>query len=513
MKHRGRTPLIIVIGFIVVAGFVGLSNTSVDGNDPFFEGNVQSFTIAPLSLVQDTRSMDCDAFNEISVSYVEGGRTTLASGKEGMAPFIDDSVPLDLAQGGKAVSNVHFEFWLECDGDAMDGTTTVSGNAKTRLCGDPSYSGTKCIFGEETPISMFDSFTFGPNSLQAGVKKLMYSHNYQASALEAFFPGGTGNIFFKHETFPILTFNFIHPTAGQFTGTYNAEQQNDKVVSQYGLISVVAGADGDGDGIPDDVDQCPTQQETVNGYLDEDGCPDTPPGEEDTDDDGIPDDIDQCPSQPETYNGLDDEDGCPDSLPSTTELRINFWSPQLLDKATGDDTIIVSLGIENFDSTGEIAPIITTTTLSGFVKETFTLPSECLTSGFGFNDCETAIGLDLDRYNPDSYKIKLDSPSRDAVIIPFEILDGTPDPIDDPENSFCQDNPNAPTCVETDNDIINVVTDFFTGDTETTQSGVKITRSNTNFSDFGQDDIMIIFILIAIVFSVALLARFAGKKK
>src|SRR5207237_258446 len=35
-----------------------------------------------------------------------------------------------------------------------------------------------------------------------------------------------------------------------------------------------AGADRDGDGIPDVNDQCPNDPENYNGYQDEDGCPD-----------------------------------------------------------------------------------------------------------------------------------------------------------------------------------------------------------------------------------------------
>jgi outer membrane protein OmpA-like peptidoglycan-associated protein len=35
----------------------------------------------------------------------------------------------------------------------------------------------------------------------------------------------------------------------------------------------------------------------------------------DRDHDGIPDDIDRCPDEPETRNGFEDEDGCPDELP------------------------------------------------------------------------------------------------------------------------------------------------------------------------------------------------------
>ncbi len=74
--------------------------------------------------------------------------------------------------------------------------------------------------------------------------------------------------------------------------------------------SVLATLDSDGDGINDDVDQCPNEPETYNGIEDTDGCPDGVI--EDTDGDGINDDVDQCPNEPETYNGIEDTDGCPD---------------------------------------------------------------------------------------------------------------------------------------------------------------------------------------------------------
>lgn len=80
--------------------------------------------------------------------------------------------------------------------------------------------------------------------------------------------------------------------------------------------------DTDGDGIPDVNDACPTQPETINGYQDSDGCPDTdpaaavpPPAPADSDGDGIPDASDGCPTQPETINGYQDTDGCPDTAP------------------------------------------------------------------------------------------------------------------------------------------------------------------------------------------------------
>jgi|GEM_PF-1160984 len=67
--------------------------------------------------------------------------------------------------------------------------------------------------------------------------------------------------------------------------------------------------DLDGDGIANDVDKCPNEPELVNGYMDEDGCPEDP---NDWDGDGIANDADKCPKAPETVNGFEDQDGCPE---------------------------------------------------------------------------------------------------------------------------------------------------------------------------------------------------------
>ena len=87
--------------------------------------------------------------------------------------------------------------------------------------------------------------------------------------------------------------------------------------------------DSDSDGIPNTSDACPQEKETVNGYQDSDGCPDTPPVTDpvpvpvaDSDGDGIPDASDRCPLEKENLNGFQDDDGCPDepviTLPPTT---------------------------------------------------------------------------------------------------------------------------------------------------------------------------------------------------
>jgi outer membrane protein OmpA-like peptidoglycan-associated protein len=65
--------------------------------------------------------------------------------------------------------------------------------------------------------------------------------------------------------------------------------------------------DTDGDGIPDSLDVCPRQAESVNGIADQDGCP-----EPDNDSDGIVGAADKCPDRAEDVDKFEDDDGCPD---------------------------------------------------------------------------------------------------------------------------------------------------------------------------------------------------------
>lgn len=69
--------------------------------------------------------------------------------------------------------------------------------------------------------------------------------------------------------------------------------------------------DNDNDGIYDTQDRCPDLAEDFDVYKDDDGCPDL-----DNDRDNIPDANDVCPNDPETYNGYKDDDGCPDEVPA-----------------------------------------------------------------------------------------------------------------------------------------------------------------------------------------------------
>jgi OmpA-OmpF porin, OOP family len=90
--------------------------------------------------------------------------------------------------------------------------------------------------------------------------------------------------------------------------------------------------DIDEDGVLTSVDACPDNPEDIDGYKDEDGCPDCDYDIEwafciyqegvhpncpnattnDHDGDGLFNIIDQCRELPEDKDGFQDQDGCPD---------------------------------------------------------------------------------------------------------------------------------------------------------------------------------------------------------
>jgi outer membrane protein OmpA-like peptidoglycan-associated protein len=88
----------------------------------------------------------------------------------------------------------------------------------------------------------------------------------------------------------------------------------------------VAGVpDVDHDGIPDDVDECVTEKEDGKQPKPEDGCK-ADPTDEDGDGLGL---SDKCPTKPETVNGFEDDDGCPDELPKETKAVVTVTKDEL----------------------------------------------------------------------------------------------------------------------------------------------------------------------------------------
>jgi outer membrane protein OmpA-like peptidoglycan-associated protein len=125
--------------------------------------------------------------------------------------------------------------------------------------------------------------------------------------------------------------------------------------------------DNDGDSVADIVDGCPLVDEDVDGWNDEDGCPDpdndldgvpdvndacaNEPGDRDrqgcpladADKDGIADANDRCPDIVETVNGYLDEDGCPDQAPSGVRVtRTKVEITETIQFETASATLLAS---------------------------------------------------------------------------------------------------------------------------------------------------------------------------
>jgi len=320
-----RNTIIIVVAIGSVSSLFAIA--FLLGGQNLVQGNVSQ-----LALTQNFRDFNCDAWNELAVTK-NGVVSVVGSGRSGFNPSFDSSL-LAVTDGTTEVSAMHFRLLIQCDGNFIDasspelgGATSVSGSFNIQICADPRTGNTVCLVGNDRTFSTltgsvlavqtFSNVPLTTQSLQEDVRKIIWEGDLSATQIERLFTAEQGTIHFQSTMLPILTFNFIctHakcPVLGSFTASYNAITANQPIIAQYGALRV-ADVDTDGDGIFDLSDGCINQPETINGFQDADGCPDTVPIP-DTDGDGILDNVDSCVADPETFNDFQDTDGCPDSI-------------------------------------------------------------------------------------------------------------------------------------------------------------------------------------------------------
>lgn len=323
----------------VLVGIITLAVVVVLFISPFQQkGSVDDFfagygTIKTFTLVQDSRSMKCEMFNEIWVTYDDGITASLASFSDRNTIFIDDSInnQLTLVANGKSIDMVHNKLFLLCEGDAMDGTTIVEGDMRLRV---RAGSSPEIFFtGNDRLAPQWGLDTIPRKVIRDNIKVEVYEYRLLVSQIDNFLglnekpTSFVKSQHFKSEMQPNLEFDFAHPQVGVFSGEFNTQNDGVPIIVQYSFNSFGNddGAppdpddftDTDSDGIIDANDNCPTLPEVWNDWQDSDGCPDQLP---DTDSDGIPDENDACPFLPENFNNITDNDGCPDeNVPEDTD--------------------------------------------------------------------------------------------------------------------------------------------------------------------------------------------------
>jgi hypothetical protein len=109
-------------------------------------------------------------------------------------------------------------------------------------------------------------------------------------------------------------------------------------------------ADNDGDTITDDADKCVNDSEDLDGFQDTDGCP-----EKDNDKDGLEDANDRCPLEPETKNGFRDEDGCPD-VPDSDADGVSDTEDKCPEEAEDTDGFDDTDGCPDLDNDNDGVP-------------------------------------------------------------------------------------------------------------------------------------------------------------
>jgi outer membrane protein OmpA-like peptidoglycan-associated protein len=170
--------------------------------------------------------------------------------------------------------------------------------------------------GQSVTTNLFvgNEFTFG-----GGLLFMIADDQFMISA-EAFGRTAANSTvaFWTREETPVEVlggFKYLHPkgfvvgvsgSAGVTAG-YGAPDWRGVALIGYTMPPPEVIGDSDGDGLLDDVDECPNDAEDFDGFQDEDGCPDL-----DNDGDGVLDVSDGCPNDAEDIDGFEDEDGCPD---------------------------------------------------------------------------------------------------------------------------------------------------------------------------------------------------------
>jgi OOP family OmpA-OmpF porin len=196
-----------------------------------------------------------------------------------------------------------------------------------------------------------------------------------------------GNGGAKHFYEPVINLGVMIPL-----GALPAEAEPVQEVEVVAPAETPAPADSDGDGVPDDSDQCP---DTPTGTtVNEQGCP----AVTDADGDGVPDDKDQCPATP--AGTAVDETGCPPKVEGC-RAPVPGEPINLEGCATGESVVLKGVNFE-----------VNSARLTANAKAILNQVADSLTASAGM---KVEIGGHTDAQGSDAFNLKLSSRRAQAV--------------------------------------------------------------------------------------------------
>ena len=284
IKRLAIYGIIAVVGYALIfqggfslgqgTGFeIKLPPPDYDNMDRFFvyDDDFTGYDSAPLlSYKYSSGSSGFITCNVVQEVYPKNTGASLYEKKYSSNDYRATALPLTLLDDGKSVSSFLTQVKMKCD-DKYGEIKLKSANIQTDVTAK-SKDGKKSIqIGSSASTAGFRTLTEDYNQvigtggfvqfemedkLKQQVGSLDYTTKFRFEA------SGTVELYYDSNPSKIYTYKI---------NTY-------AIPVEFNVkVQIKTQVDTDGDGILDQWDQCDLQKETINGYRDDDGCPDSPP--------------------------------------------------------------------------------------------------------------------------------------------------------------------------------------------------------------------------------------------
>jgi hypothetical protein len=273
---------LIVVG-IGVGTFVGLPDVSADNEKTvelpplsFFGGNSDNENSGVFAKVKQTTYI-VDQNSQILV-------TDQSTGIEGnpLFAFIDPSSGKTIG-GGVVIPKIWIDYRSAYEPNITFTPSTLYLTVQNQL-ENGSWKTT-----ETKSIQTF-SFTYGPSANGSTAEVPLASFGFSGNDIYQDLPIGDYNSLMRMSVHGDLHFHYTDSPLIAMTIPIGANDLKSWYTAKITDDTTPASVDTDGDGLNDDVDQCPSQKETYNGYQDTDGCADAVPDNTPEDDTPVPED-------------------------------------------------------------------------------------------------------------------------------------------------------------------------------------------------------------------------------